>query len=224
MPQPEQRIEHLPGPHPYYYEMIMDYMIGPLMGAYDLRHVGAEVLSKTEGPCLVAPVHRSMLDIPAVAHAALEGSGTQVHCMAKQELWKVPGLGKIIEWGGGFPVDRDKITPPADITQHVEKLIEGNAAIVLFPEATRRSGPIVNLKDIRGVHVFAAKYGVPIVPVGISGTEKGDRGHIQVVFGDRIDVPPPGRGWTKVARVLQGEVTEAMQDAQDRAKRLRDQL
>lgn len=252
MTNPEQLTEHLQVPDSDLYERVAR-TLGSLINAYGLRHEGAEVLSQIDGPCIVASIHRSNLDIPAIAKAALEASGTQLHFMGKQELWKIDWLGGIIkktgvlaepikrtgwfddheiEWFGrklerlgSFPVDREAQILPPETTKHIETLIEGNAAIAIFPEGTRKNrGPKIDPELMRGVHILAAKYGLPVVPVGISGTEKGDRHPIQVVYGEVINVSAPDRSWPKVARALLPEIAACIQNAQDRAIALRAQL
>ena len=50
-------------------------------------------------------------------------------------------------------------------------MLEAGEPLVLFPEGTRQSGPLVQpLFD--GATYVAAKAGVPIIPVGIGGSER----------------------------------------------------
>ncbi|HET9443678.1 MAG TPA: lysophospholipid acyltransferase family protein, partial [Acidimicrobiales bacterium] len=69
---------------------------------------------------------------------------------------------------GGFPVrrtgaDREALRRCVDV-------LRGGEPLVLFPEGRRRSGPVV--EDIyEGAAYLAVKTGVPIVPVGIGGSE-----------------------------------------------------
>ena len=68
---------------------------------------------------------------------------------------------------------------------------------MLFPEGTRREGPVI--EDLmEGAAFLAARTGAPIVPVGIGGTDlampKGSAipkpRTIQVVIGPAIPAPP----------------------------------
>ena len=70
---------------------------------------------------------------------------------------------------GGFPVTRG--TADREALQRCIAVLEGGEPLVLFPEGERKSGPIVQpLFD--GAAYIAMKTGVPIVPVGIGGSER----------------------------------------------------
>lgn len=207
---------HLPGPHPAYYNAVMRGVMKPFLAMYGgVEFRGAEVLHEIEGPAIVAPRHQSMIDVPAVAQAAFEGAGEHIHWMAKKELWKVPGLGSLIEWGGGFQIDRDADNMPPETEEHLKGIIPGNPLIGIFPEGTRRSGDTIEKKDIRaGAPLVATMFGLPVIPVGVAGTEKGDRGPIKVVFGEPITHE---EAHIRRPNKLRRAMVAGMQEAQDEA-------
>jgi 1-acyl-sn-glycerol-3-phosphate acyltransferase len=89
--------------------------------------------------------------------------------MGKDSLWKYRPVGAVLSALGGFPVVRGSADLEA-LKRCVDVLRRGEP-LVLFPEGTRRSGPLVaDLFD--GAAFVAVKAGVPIVPVAISGTEE----------------------------------------------------
>ena len=114
--------------------------------------------------------------------------------MAKDSLWKVKPLGLFIETVGGFPVRRGSADVEAIKT--ALGLLAAGEPVVLFPEGARQSGPIVQPLFDGAVYV-AAKAGVPIVPVGVGGSErcmpKGSKlvypYKIHVIVGDPISPP-----------------------------------
>jgi 1-acyl-sn-glycerol-3-phosphate acyltransferase len=54
--------------------------------------------------------------------------------------------------------------------ERCQAVLAGGEVLVMFPEGTRRSGPVVeDLKD--GVAYLSLRTGAPIVPVGIGGSE-----------------------------------------------------
>jgi 1-acyl-sn-glycerol-3-phosphate acyltransferase len=216
----ESRI-HEPGPHPLYYDTVIKTIMKPIVNHYGIYSEGAEILREIGGPAIVSPVHRSMLDIPAVSVAAYEGANEHIHFMAKKELWK-PVLKHLISLGGGFMIDRDQPAMPEETEQHIRERIENNALIGIFPEGTRLSGDIVNEKSLKGVPLLATKYGLTIVPVGITGTEKGSRGPFAVVFGEPIKVAKAETDVSaaRAAVKLRGVLGLAMQIAQDKAASL----
>lgn len=119
------------------------------------------------GSVILVANHSSYLD-PIVLGIA---SKRQVCFMAKEELFKVPVLGRLITWLSAFPVNRKKVDLKAFKTAF--NLLHEGEVVGLFPEGTRhrlgykKLGPILT-----GTAHLALKSGAPVVPVGISGTDK----------------------------------------------------
>lgn len=115
------------------------------------------------GPYVLAPTHRSILDIPFAAYVTRR----RVRFMGKKELWESRLGALVFSALGGFPVDRAAGT--AAVKAALSVLAAGEP-VVVFPEGTRREGT-----RIEGLHQGAAylavKTAVPIVPVGIGGSE-----------------------------------------------------
>jgi len=107
--------------------------------------------------------------------------------MAKAELFWFP-LGSIIRTGGGFKVRRGEQDTEA-IRTAIALASEGNG-VVMFPEGTRRRKGVRKRHEARW-HAGAARVaigaGVPLVPAGISGTERLARlGPLRVAYGAPI--------------------------------------
>ena len=76
-------------------------------------------------------------------------------------------VGSFLESIGAFPVHREGADRLAlDRSQDV---LERGDALILFPEGTRRSGPLVEELH-EGAAFLAARTGAPIVPIGIGGS------------------------------------------------------
>lgn len=119
----------------------------------------------TTGPFVLAPVHRSYIDTP-IASACTR---RRLRFMGKDSLWKKRPIGWILSALGAFPVTRGSADRQA-VTRGIQVLQSGEP-LVLFPEGERKSGPTVEpLMD--GAAYIACKAGVPIVPVGIGGSER----------------------------------------------------
>ena len=117
------------------------------------------------GPYVFAPVHRSYVDWIVLACI----SRRRVRFMAKDTLWSSRFVGWLLEALGTFPVHRGSADRAA-FSLCVKILAEGEPC-VLFPEGQRRSGPVV--EDLLGGAAYvAARARVPIVPVGIGGSER----------------------------------------------------
>lgn len=119
----------------------------------------------TSGPFVLAPIHRSYIDTPVASGC----SRRRLRFMGKDTMWKVKPFGWTLSALGAFPVTRGSADREA-ITRAIA-VLESGEPLVLFPEGERKSGPIVQpLRD--GAAYVACKAGVPIVPVGIGGSER----------------------------------------------------
>lgn len=116
------------------------------------------------GPFVLAPVHRSNIDSPLAAAVTRR----RMRFMGKDSLWKFGPVGSVLSALGGFPVSRG--TADREALKRCIAVLESGEPLVLFPEGTRQSGPVVQpLFD--GAAYVAVKAGVPIIPVGIGGSE-----------------------------------------------------
>jgi len=119
----------------------------------------------TDGPVLIAPIHRSNIDFAYVVFV----TPRKTFFMAKDSLWNVPVLGRLLSTMGAFPVRRG--SADRDSMGFAESVLSAGQALVLFPEGTRRDGDDVGeLHD--GAMFLAARHGARVVPVGIGGTQK----------------------------------------------------
>ena len=66
-------------------------------------------------------------------------------------------------------------------------MLDGGEPLVLFPEGERKSGPVVQPLFDGAVYV-AIKAGVPIVPVGIGGSERVMPKKAKFVFPRKVHV------------------------------------
>ncbi|MBS1836929.1 MAG: 1-acyl-sn-glycerol-3-phosphate acyltransferase [Actinobacteria bacterium] len=145
---------------------------------------------------VVAPVHRSYVDF-AVMVAVIP---RVMRFMAKDTVWRWRWLGRFIEFNGSFPVDREHAD--RDALRRCEQAVQGGDPVVMFPEGRRKEGPAVD-ELFDGPSFVACRNRVPIVPVGIGGSERAmprgakmiHRARIKVVIGEPIypDVAATGR-------------------------------
>lgn len=175
----------------------------------------------TSGAFILAPVHRSNMDTPIAAVATRR----RLRYMGKDSLWKKPTFAWLLSALGGFPVSRD-IADRQALDRCIE-ILRGGEPLVLFPEGERKAGPVVQpLKD--GAAYIALRAGVPIVPVGIGGSEgvmpKGAKfihpKKVHVVIGAPITAPPSESGRvTRSARAaVTAELSESLQRLFDAAQ------
>lgn len=150
---------------------------------------GREHLPKS-GAFVLAPTHRSYLDTPFAGTVRWK----RMRFMGKHTMWKQRQLGWIFSALGAFPVQRGSADREA-LKRAIEVLRMGDP-LVLFPEGERKEGPIVQpLFD--GAVYIAIKAGVPIVPVGIGGSERVMPKKARFVYPRKVHVeigppiPPP---------------------------------
>jgi 1-acyl-sn-glycerol-3-phosphate acyltransferase len=180
----------------------------------------------THGPFIAAPVHRSNIDFLLVA-ALTRG---RMRYMGKDSLWKWAPLGRFLSALGAFPVRRGSADREALRT--CMRVIEVGEPLVMFPEGTRRSGAVVT-EVFDGPAYVAARAGVPLLPVGIGGSEaampKGAKWirprKVVMVVGEPIE-PPKGDGTGRVPRRVVRELSDQLRadiqalydEAQSRAR------
>ena len=164
----------------------------------------------TSGPYVVAPVHRSNLDTLIVGGI----SRRRLRFMGKDSLWKSRFFGALFSALGAFPVHRGSADREA-LRRSIE-VLKGGEPLVMFPEGTRQSGPVVQ-PLFEGAAYVACRAGVPIVPVGIGGSEaampKGSKmirpTKVHVVVGRPL-LPPEATEGGRVPRAAVHELTERL--------------
>ncbi|MGP8006261.1 MAG: lysophospholipid acyltransferase family protein [Acidimicrobiales bacterium] len=178
-------------------------------------------LVPTDGPVIIAPVHRSFIDF----FVASEVTDRKLHYMAKDSLWKHPRLGRFLRSVGAFPVHRESADRQA--LRLAQRVLDAGEVLVQFPEGERRTGPVVEGLH-EGVAFLAARTGATIVPVGIGGSAsvmpKGKRiprpRRIHLVVGQPIAPPAPTEGGrVSRSRIHQvtSELTASIQELYDRS-------
>lgn len=125
---------------------------------------GLEHLPPT-GPVLLAGNHDSYWDPVTVGVAAR--SVRQIHALAKIELWKVPGLGPVLNGMGQIPIDRGAGDAHA-LDQAIKRLRAG-ACIGVFPEGTRSQGRVLRARSGFG-RLAAAVPEAEVVCCTVTGT------------------------------------------------------
>jgi len=190
-----------------------------------VRLVGTENLPRAGG-FVLAPSHRSMMDIPFAAVV----TSRRIRFMGKKSLFGVPVIGPIFRWLGGFPVARDGTDRKA-VRDSVEMLKAGEVLCV-YPEGTRQHGPKIQPLQ-PGAAYLALRAGVPIVPIGLAGTEEILRtkrdpiprfGRVAIVVGAPITPEPLSGGLVPRDRVdaLTARLADELQLVFDDAYEVRD--
>ncbi len=118
-----------------------------------------------QGPLLVVANHISAVDPPLLSVSL----SRRVIFMAKAELFHPRIIGYFVRSLGAFPVHRRGLDTRA--LRLASQLLAQGLAIVMFPEGTRsHSGRL--RRALPGSALVVARSATPILPVGITGTEK----------------------------------------------------
>jgi 1-acyl-sn-glycerol-3-phosphate acyltransferase len=96
-----------------------------------------------EGPALLAGNHDSYWDPVAVGIAGLRRR--QIRALAKSSMWKIRGLGRVLDGMGQIPIDRGAGDARA-LDRAIEELRAG-ACIGVFPEGTRSLGRVLRARS-----------------------------------------------------------------------------
>jgi 1-acyl-sn-glycerol-3-phosphate acyltransferase len=96
-----------------------------------------------EGPVLLAGNHDSYWDPVAIGIAALPRR--QIRALAKSSMWKVRGLGPVLDGMGQIPIDRGAGDARA-LDRAIEEL-RGGSCIGVFPEGTRSLGRVLRARS-----------------------------------------------------------------------------
>jgi 1-acyl-sn-glycerol-3-phosphate acyltransferase len=176
----------------------------------------------SDGPVIIAPVHRSFADFGFTTFVTRR----KLFFMAKDSLWKRGALGRLLLTLGAFPVHRESADRGA--LRNAEEVLRRGQVLVLFPEGTRQEGTEIG-ELLEGAAFLAARTGATIVPLGIGNSDqsmpKGSRIpkplRIRLVVGEPI--PPPERSESgRVSRSKVHATSEALrrgiQEAYDLAR------
>lgn len=118
-----------------------------------------------QGPLLVVANHLSNADPPLIGICL----GRKARFMAKEELFGNLLARFVLLSVGAFPVNRRR--PGKNSLQEAEQALAQGFPLVMFPESTRSTTAKMRT-GLPGAAMVAAKSSVPILPIGITGTEK----------------------------------------------------
>ena len=118
-----------------------------------------------KGPFIIASNHKSLAD-PQIVGSQIH---TDVHFMAKKELFRNPIFGRILKRVNAHPINRAGFDRKAIET--AMNILQSGESIVIFPEGTRAKK--VDFLPVRpGIGKIARTALAPVLPVFVSGSNK----------------------------------------------------
>jgi len=155
------------------------------------------------GAVILASNHASFLDPPLVGAGIKRG----INYLARESLFRFPGIGALLHSWSAVPVDRDG-GGAAGLKAILDRLLAGGG-IILFPEGTRtRDGHLQPARS--GIGLVVVKSNAPVVPVRVFGTYK--------AYGRHRKFPHPTRIAVKYGRPMNFEKLRAEAKACSRVR------
>lgn len=130
-----------------------------------VRVRGAQNVPK-ETPVIFLSNHRGAFDIPALQ----ANIPVQFRWVAKKSLFKIPVVGWTMSLAGYIGIDRESATKAFKSMVTAAEKIRSGTSVLVFPEGTRNDTGEKLLPFKKGAFILATKSGVPVIPVGITGT------------------------------------------------------
>jgi len=124
-----------------------------------------------EGGALICPSHNSEWDVLILATTLIHHPPRRVMWqMAKQSLFKIPLVNAWVRNHHAFPLKRGE--HDVDSYKFAKELLEQGEVVCTYPEGTTNLGGGQLLEGHTGPMRLAIETQVPIIPIGITGTEK----------------------------------------------------
>lgn len=196
------------------YHLFKWSVVSPVLHTYfRVRIYGTEHVPH-QGKLIVVANHASDFDPPIVSSCVRR----PVSYMAKEELFRVPGLSRAIRWYGAYPVKRG--SPDRSAIRAALAQLEQGWAVGIFLQGTRTTDARIPNPKL-GAALIAAKAQAPLLPVSLWGTQailpKGRKFPRSVPLTVRIGepiTPPTSTDREELAAVTQ-RCTEAIHALHD---------
>ena len=157
------------------------------------RVIDFEKYIPAEGAALICPSHNSEWDVLILAASMIHHPPRRVmYQMAKQSLFKIPLVNSWVRNHHAFPLKRGE--HDVDAYNYGKTLLEAGEVVCTYPEGTTNLGGGHLLEGHTGPIRLAIETQVPIIPIGITGTEETYPKHAKMLKfykGQIIKAGPP---------------------------------
>ena len=117
-----------------------------------------------KGPFLITANHLNNADPPLLAVSI----SRKIIFMSKEELFRSKLISYFVAGFGSFPVHRGQFN--LQVFRHSKQVLDNGWGLVMFPEGKRSDGCLI--PAFSGSAAIAVQNNVPLLPIGITGTEK----------------------------------------------------
>lgn len=150
-------------PKPWFYKVAVIVLFRSYRIFFDFKFYGTGHVPEDSRGVIFAPNHASYLDPPILGISLKK----PIHYLAKEYLFKIWGLGRVLYWLGVLPIQSES-DDFRSMRQILRALKEGKR-LVIFPEGTRSiDGRFQEVEG--GAGFLAVKSRAHVVPVYIQGT------------------------------------------------------
>lgn len=180
------------------------YMGVPTRIAGRVRAYGVDRIPQTGG-LVYAINHFHWLDVPIVGAM----SPRDVDFVAKTEATSFPLLGRFLEWHGTIGIRRGE--SDRDAVRRMRDSARAGRVVGLFVEGTRQKSGVPGTAQ-PGAAMVAIQEDVPVVPVGIYGTQFWKFTHItrcSIAFGEPVrfeGLPKGGKGYKEATAEIERRI------------------
>jgi 1-acyl-sn-glycerol-3-phosphate acyltransferase len=177
-----------------------------------VKQFGRENIPLT-GPLIIASNHLNDAD-PCIYGFFFP---RMIRTLAKQELFRYPGLRHFLQGYGAIPVRRGEADLAALRTAN--EMLEQGYAVCVFPEGTASKSKAQLIEGHPGVGLIALRTGVPVLPIAITGSQRlglpkmffrlpWPRQHVTITYGKPFVLEKPARINGEAAKQATQEIME----------------
>ena len=119
----------------------------------------------SRGPVIFVSNHIELVDSPLLWVSL----NRRAYFMAKEEIFSSRIIAYFMNTFGAFPVKKGR--PDRKALLKAKKVLADGQALIIYPEGMRSQSRRLKLA-FHGAALIASRSGAPIIPIGITGTEK----------------------------------------------------
>lgn len=175
-----------------WYSVGLGILWPPMMTLTRRQWFGVENLGQPGDGLVVAANHMSWFDPLVIAHI-MNDNDRMPRFLAKDSVFEIPVVGRIIGGAGQIPVYRES-TNAGDVVRAAVDAVRDGESVVVYPEGTLTRDPdLWPMTGKTGAARIALTSGAPVVPLAHWGAQK-----IMRPYKKEFNLFPPKKLWVSV--------------------------